>query len=90
MWRSSSAFSSKSGRKQPTGSGFLSTPDTPGLDVKGMNHHAFVDLLNRDPDLAHISSHSIPKIVQAIFVSTGCDYISFFQELERRTFFKFF
>ena len=36
MWRSSSAFSSKSWRKQSTGSGFLSRPDTPGLDVKGM------------------------------------------------------
>ena len=52
----------------------LSRPSDKELNL--LNLHVFVDLLSRDPDLAHISSHTIPKIVQAIFVSTGCDYIS--------------
>ena len=55
-----------------------------------MNLHVFVDLLSRDPDLAHISSHTIPKIVQAIFVSTGCDYISFFSGRGKAYFLKVF
>ena len=36
----------------------------------------------------HISSHTIPKIVQAIFVSTGYDYISFFSGIGKAYFLK--
>ena len=59
----------------------LSRPSDKELNL--LNLHGFVELLSRDPDLAHISSHAIPKIVQALFVSTGCDYISFFSGIEK-------
>ena len=40
--------------------------------------------------MAHISSHTIPNIVQAIFVCTGCDYISFFSGTGKAYFLKVF
>ena len=40
--------------------------------------------------MAHISSHIIPRIVQAIFESTGCDYISFFSGMGKVYFLKGF
>ena len=66
----------------------LSRPSDKELNL--LNLHVFVDLLRRDPDLAHISSHTIPKIVQAIFVSTGCDYVSFFSGIGKAYFLKVF
>ena len=66
----------------------LSRPSDKELNL--LNLHIFVDLLRRDPDLAHISSHTIPMIVQALFVSTGCDYISFFSGIGKAYFLKVF
>ena len=65
----------------------ISRPSNKELNL--LNLPVLVDLLSRDPDLAHISSHNIPRIVQAIFVSTGCDYISFFSGI-RKAYFKCF
>ena len=66
----------------------LSRPSDKELNL--LNLHIFVDFLSRDPDLAHISSHTIPTIVQALFVSTGCDYISFFSGIGKAYFQKVF
>jgi len=39
-----------------------------------------------DPELAGVEESSIPHIIQAMFICTGCDYISFFNGLGKTTF----
>lgn len=66
----------------------LSKPSDKELSI--MKLHALVDALARDPDLAHISHHTIPQTIQALFVSTGCDYVSFFSGISKAYFLKVF
>ena len=46
--------------------------------------------LKNDPDLGLLCSEQLPEILQTIYVSTGCDYISFFSGIGKATFFKYF
>ena len=66
----------------------LSKPSDKELNL--LNVHTLVDAFVRDPDLAHISNHTIPQIMQALFVSTGCDYVSFFSGIGKAYFLKVF
>ena len=66
----------------------LSKPSDKELNL--LHLHTFVDLLNRDPDLAHVPNHNIPATIQALFVCTGCDYVSFFSGIGKTYFFKVF
>ncbi len=48
-----------------------------------LDMQALINALNNDPELAHIPSTSLPSVIQALFVCTGCDFISFFNGLGR-------
>lgn len=43
-----------------------------------------------DPDLAHINTTILPQIMQTLFICTGCDYISFFSQIGKATFLRYF
>lgn len=58
--------------------------------LKLLNLNLLIDLLKRDPDLAHIPELHIPRILQTLFVATGCDYISFFAGIGKAFFLKVF
>ena len=55
-------------------------------DMKLLDLSALIKALRNDPDLAGLDPESIPKIIQALFVSARCDYISFFSGLGKATF----
>ncbi len=55
-------------------------------DLKLINLNILIDLLKRDPDLVHIHDSHIPRVLQTLFVCTGCDYISFFSGIGMRRF----
>ena len=39
----------------------------------------FIQALNSDPDLARISPDQRVTVIQAVYIATGCDYISYFK-----------
>lgn len=47
---------------------------------------ALLTSFNDDPDLVALEERKIAHIIQTLFVTTGCDYISFFNGLEKATF----
>ena len=51
------------------------------LDIQALKQ-AFVN----DPDLASIPTSSIGDIIQTLYVSTGCDFVSFFTGIGKATF----
>ncbi len=59
-------------------------------DLKLINLNILIDLLKRDPDLVHIHDSHIPRVLQTLFVCTGCDYISFFSGIGKAFFYKVF
>ena len=50
---------------------------------------SLIKALQNDPDLGRSSSDP-PQILQSIYVATGCDYISFFSEIGKATFLRYF
>ena len=52
-----------------------------------MNH--LVSALRNDPDLAAIRSTILPQVLQTLFVTSGCDYISFFSGIGKVTFVRY-
>ena len=61
-----------------------------GTPLKLFNMNDFVECLKTDPDL-----HSIPpahrgKILQVLYIATGCDFTSFFAGIGKATFLKAF
>ena len=42
-----------------------------------------------DPDLSGLESSKVGQILQTLFVSTGCDYISFFSGIGKATFLRY-
>ena len=46
--------------------------------------------LENDPDLVAIPTDILPFIIQKIYVCTGCDYISFFSQIGKATFLRYF
>lgn len=59
-------------------------------EVKIINLSKFALTLKNDPDMVGISCELVPKIMQTIYIATGCDYISFFNNLGKSTFLKYF
>ena len=55
-----------------------------------LNLHTLVDLLNRDPELTALNIEHRTWIMQCLYVSTGCDYVSFFAGIGKTTFLKAF
>ena len=51
---------------------------------------ALVASLNGDPDLADIPMCNRPQALQSVFVSTGCDYVSYFAGIGKCSFLKTF
>ncbi|XP_078589268.1 uncharacterized protein LOC144869676 isoform X2 [Branchiostoma floridae x Branchiostoma japonicum] len=45
---------------------------------------------DKDPDLSSLSRNLLPHIIQSLFISTGCDYVSFFVGLGKVSFLKTF
>ena len=48
------------------------------------------DSLRNDPDLARIGSEILPMVMQTIYVATGCDYTSFFSQIGKATFLRYY
>ncbi len=46
--------------------------------------------LETDPDLGKLKQSELPFIFQALFVCTGCDYVSFFSGIGKSTFLRYF
>lgn len=46
----------------------------------------FQSVLNLDPDLAVVSHTNRLKLIQTLFIATGCDYLSFFVGIGKATF----
>ena len=46
--------------------------------------------MQNDPDLGKLSQANLPQIFQTIYVATGCDYVSFFSQIGKSTFLRFF
>jgi len=59
-------------------------------ELKLINMNALIDLLKRDPDLVHVEESHIPRLIQTLFVCTGCDYVSFFSGIGKAFFYKVF
>ena len=75
----------------PPGKEVIIQLSNPGARELNLLHlHKLVDALKRDPDMIHIPPTQIAGIVQAIFVSIGCDYVSFFSGIGKATFLKTF
>ena len=61
----------------------------------GQEHHSLsLDSLRRslegDPDLSTIPRELLPKVLQTLFICTGCDYVSYFAGIGKSTFLKVF
>lgn len=52
--------------------------------------HNLILALEHDPDLASINRAILPKVIQCLYICTGCDYISFFSNIGKVTFAKIF
>ena len=59
-------------------------------EKKLLHLNSLCNSLSGDLDLAIIPSEIHPKVLQALFVCTGCDYISFFAGLGKATFLRNF
>lgn len=59
-------------------------------ELKYFDFSAFQEVLRKDPDLSTIPSNLLPQVFQSLFVTTGCDYTSFFSEIGKATFYRYF
>ena len=59
-------------------------------EKKLLHLNSLCSSLSGDPDLAIIPSEIHPKVLQTLFVCTGCDYVSFFAGLGKATFLRNF
>ena len=55
-----------------------------------VNVSELVHALCHDPDLARVNPNTIPEILQTMCAVSGCDYVSFFSEVGKATFLKYF
>ena len=51
---------------------------------------AFLDALGADPELASISNDQLVSTMQMLYISTGCDYVSFFHGFGKASFIQTF
>jgi hypothetical protein len=59
-------------------------------ELKYLDLPALSNALGNDPDLAGIEPSILPRILQTIFITSGCDYISFFSKIGKGTFLRYF
>jgi len=59
-------------------------------ELKFVNLTVLNTAIQNDPDLVAINPAILPKVLQTIYVCTGCDYISFFSQLGKATFIRYF
>ena len=59
-------------------------------DLKFLDLTALSLALQNDPDLSGLEPHSLPQIMQTLFVCTGCDYVSFIKGMGKATFLRYF
>ena len=59
-------------------------------ELKYLDINAYNEALTNDPDLRYIDKNLLPTIMQSVYVCTGCDYISFFNQIGKATFLKHF
>ena len=55
-----------------------------------VNVSELVHALCHDPDLARVNPNTILEILQTVYAVSGCDYVSFFSEVGKATFLKYF
>ena len=59
-------------------------------ELKLLCTKTLIQALANDPDLANIPTNTQATVLQALFVITGCDYISFFSGIGKGTFARYF
>ena len=59
-------------------------------ELKYLDLPALLHALTNDPDLAGINPSILPRVLQTIFITSGCDYISFFSNIGKGTFLRYF
>ncbi|CAG2218428.1 unnamed protein product [Mytilus edulis] len=59
-------------------------------DLIFFSMNRFIRCLESDPDLHSIEKDDLPLIIQNLFILTGCDYVSFFKDHGKTSFFKTF
>lgn len=58
-------------------------------ELRLLHLNRLITALETDPDLGKVES-DLPRILQAIYVATGCDYTSFFSRIGKSTFLRYF
>ena len=56
------------------------------LEVRLLDVQALISAFTDDPDLSFIPRLQCPSLIQAMYVCTGCDFISFFSGIGKTTF----
>ena len=60
------------------------------MRIKLLYTKRLIVALSNDPDLANIAAATHSKVLQTLFVVTGCDYVSFFSGMGKATFLRCF
>ena len=60
------------------------------LDIRLLHLNGVLKSLEDDPDLALVPMPWPPKVLQTLFICTGCDYVSFFAGIGKATFMRHF
>ena len=59
-------------------------------EVQFLDMSALLTAFLNDPDLANINTTTLPQVMQTLFVCTACDYTSFFSQIGKATFLRYF
>ena len=59
-------------------------------ELRLLHLNRLVHALQCDPDLVALPSQIVPQVLQTLYVTTGCDYISFFSGIGKATFLRYF
>ena len=59
-------------------------------DLRFLDMNALNKALQNDPNLSHLEPDTLPSTLQTLYVSTGCDYTSFFSRIGMATFLRYF
>ena len=57
-------------------------------ETKYLHMSALLQCLQNDPELSTIPSQLVPRIIQTLYIASGCDYTSFFSQMGKSTFYK--
>ena len=60
------------------------------LSARYLDLNALKLTLQNDSDLSHFESATLPRVLQTLYISTGCDYISFFTKIGKSTCLRYF